>query len=262
MRRLLLPLVLTTLACSSDPEAPVAEVDSGVADSSTTPTDSGTPVDSSVEEGGLELDSAIDSGVDSATPPDTTPPGDTFVPPMDTGPGDVGKARIHEVYVDRNLEGDKVEFVEIAAPVGTPLENLWLRHIDDKGAAIFELRVADAGMKMKASGFWVVGTSFVTAVDKTHPLTAWGLTNAGGSIQLLRKDIAMTVVDVVGYGTAPATAAMDPKKTIEGTAAALPASGSTGKTIGRKAVPGDTDNNSTDFCTMAATPGAANGACL
>lgn len=127
---------------------------------------------------------------------------------------------------------------------------------------MFELRVADAGGKMSASGYWVVGTATVSKVDKTYSLSQWGLTNAGGSVQLLRRDIAAPPLDVVGYGMAPAAATLDPKKTIEGSAAALPASGSTGKTIGRKSVPGDTDNNSADFCVMNATPGAANGACL
>ncbi len=270
MRRALLPLVLTLLAsCSSDPETPTTEVDSGAVDGAKP--DSATAADTRVDDGGLDLDSTIDSGVDSGTPPadtmvadttaaDTTA-ADTFTPPADTGPGDVAKARIHEIYVDRALEGDKVEFVEISAPPNTPLDNLWLRHIDDKGVPVFELRVADAGAKMKASGLWVVGTSFVT-VDKAHPLSAWGLTGAGGSVQLLRKDIAMSLVDVVGYGGAPASTATAPTKTIEGSAASIAASGSTGKTIGRKSVPGDTDNNSADFCVMNATPGAANGACL
>lgn len=260
MRRSLLPLVLTLLAaCSSDPESPTSEVDSGRPDS-------GSPdstIDSTLDDGGLDVDSTIDSGVDSGAPPaDTSSGGDTFTPPVDAGPGDIAKARVHEIYIDRAVEGDKVEFVEIAAPPNTPLENLWLRHIDDKGAVVFDLPIADAGDKMSASGFWVVGTSFLLKVDKTHSLSSWGLTGAGGSVQLLRKDIADSVVDVVGYGGAPATAMIDPKKTIEGTAASIPAGGSTGKTIGRKSVPGDTDNNSADFCVMNATPGAANGPCL
>lgn len=264
MRRSLLPLVLTLLAaCSSDPESPTTEVDSGRAESGSP--DSAT--DSAVDDGGLDLDSTIDSGsdsgADSGTPPaDTSSGGDTFTPPVDAGPGDIAKARVHEIYINRAVEGDKVEFVEIAAPPNTPLENLWLRHIDDKGAVVFDLPIADAGQKMHASGFWVVGTSFLLKVDKTHPLASWGLTGAGGSVQLLRKDIADSVVDVVGYGGAPAAATIDPKKTIEGTAASIAAGGSTGKTIGRKSIPGDTDNNSADFCVMNATPGAANGACL
>jgi hypothetical protein len=122
--------------------------------------------------------------------------------------------------------------------------------------------VGDTGAKMSASGYWVVGTATVTKVDKIYTLSQWGLTNAGGSVQLIRKDVAGAPLDIVGYGMAPAMATMAPTKTIEGTAATLPMAGATGKTIGRKSVPGDSDNNSADFCVMNASPGAANGACL
>jgi hypothetical protein len=196
--------------------------------------------------------SSADSAVDAATK-------DAGAPDAASASG----ARIHEVYVDRNLEGDKVEFVEIAAPPGTPLENLWLRVLDKTGAPVFNLRVADAGKAMTAKGYWVVGTSF-SASDKPYALSEWGLPNDGGSIQLNRLDGAVTtLVDVVGYGAVPTTTSVSaPTRLVEGTGATLPASGSTGKTIGRTSMPGDTDDNAKDFCVMTATPGAANVACL
>ncbi|MBI2392834.1 MAG: hypothetical protein HYV09_24830 [Deltaproteobacteria bacterium] len=181
----------------------------------------------------------------------------------DAGSLSPSRARINEVYVDRYFEGDVVEWVEITAPPATPIDALWIRVIDKAGAPVLNLRVADAGTKMKTSGLWVVGSEAVAKVDKAYdPKTTWGLPNEGGSIQLTRNDgVVIELVDVVGYGTAPASTATEPKKTIETAAAALPTSGSTGKTIGRKSVPGDTDDNSKDFCVMSATPGAPNGAC-
>lgn len=206
--------------------------------------------------------SATDTASTDTASTDTAT-GDTATADTSTDAGPASAARIHEVYVDRAVEGDGVEFVEIAAPAGTAIGGLWLRVLDATGTPYFNLRVADAGTLMKASGYWVVGWSGAAKSDKGYSLTEWGLPGAGGSVQLVRYDGATPVlVDVVGYGTAPATTATEPKKTIEGTAAALPAGGSTGKTIGRKSVPGDSDNNATDFCVMSSTPGAANGSCL
>ena len=103
----------------------------------------------------------------------------------------------------------------------------------------------------------------ITNVNKVYSLSQFGMQNSGGSVQLTDDAVsATTIVDVVGYGTVAAMATTDPKQTTEGTSATIPASGSTGKTIGRKAVPGDSNNNSTDFCVMNQTPGAANGSCL
>lgn len=219
--------------------------------------DTSSPADSGAADSG-----AADSTTSDATSGDTATSDTATSETSSSDGGSASAARIHEVYVDRNLEGDKVEFVEIAAPAGTPLDALWLRVFDKTGALVFNLRVADTGVTMKSSGYWVVGTSW-TAPDKTYSLTEWGLPNDGGSIQLNRLDGATnTLIDVVGYGTTPtSTSASDPKKLVEGTAATLPASGSTNKTIGRKSVPGDTDDNATDFCVMTATPGAANGSC-
>lgn len=237
--------------------------DSGASVDSSTVRDTGTiGLDTATEEISADDTGADTGAIDSVVMESAVDTAVVDAPSVDSGPPDIAKARIHEVYVDRALEGDKVEYVEISAPAATPLENLWLRVLDKAGAPVLELRVADAGAKMNASGLWVVGTIGITKVDKSYSLSAWGLPNDGGSIQLLRKDLASTLVDVVGYGAAAATGTADPKKTVEGTAAALPASDSTKKTIGRKSVPGDTDNNGTDFCVMAATPGAANGPCL
>jgi len=270
MRRLLLALFASSAlaACGSDDAASTAsdtgaDVDYGDGPITTRPDDGvDTAITDSGTDSGTDTGGADGAGSDSAVTDSAT----TDSASTDTGSSDTGAAsaaHIHEVYVDRNLEGDKVEFVEIAAPSGAPIDGLWLRVFDKTGAPVFNLRVADAGVKMKSSGYWVVGTSWVSP-DKTYSLSEWGLPNDGGSIQLNRLDGATNVlVDVVGFGTAPtSTTASDPKTLVEGTAAALPGSGSTNKTIGRKSVPGDTGNNATDFCVMTATPGAANGACL
>lgn len=268
MRRFL-PLAFSALAaCSSESSGTgvPTTTDTGVTINDTsTPTDTAMTTDTgtTIEDSTTPTDTGVvDSATADTTVADSTPPTDTAMT-ADSGPGDIGKARIHEVYIDRNLEGDKVEYVEIAAPAGTPLQALWLRAIDSKGTPIFNLPVGATGDKVGAKGLWVVGTIGITAVDKVYSLSEWGFPNDGGSIQLTRSDgIVVALVDVVGYGGAPATTATEPKKTIEGTAATLPASGSTKKTIGRKSVPGDTDDNLSDFCVMTATPGAANGSCL
>lgn len=264
-----LSLVLSTGACAE-------------AESTSTPDDAavdyGQPVTTRPDDG---VDTSSDAGVSpDADASDSTLSDTGSTDASDSGSTDSGSseaasdvatgdggspsaARIHEIYSDRNFEGDKVEFVEIAAPAGTPLDTLFLRAFDNTGAVKWNLRVADAGVKMKSSGYWVVGTSW-TGPDKTYSLSEWGLPNDGGSLQLNSVDgSTTTLLDVVGYGTAPtSTTAADPKKLVEGTAATLPAAGSTNKTIGRKSVPGDTDANATDFCVMTASPGAANNACL
>lgn len=266
--RPLLAVTAVSMACfaagcsDDDPPANTA-VDTGT-------TDTASPADTSI---------SVDSGdpmFDTGAPADTTTPADTNMPadtstPADTMVSDVplgdggppGSVRIHEVYIDRNLEGDVVEFIEVSGAPGTSIGTLWIRALKADGSAYWKLRVADSGAKIGASGFWVIGTAGITNVNKVYTLAQFGLDNGGGSIQLTDDAVsATTAIDTLGYGTVVAMAATDPKPTTEGTAAALPASGSTGKTIGRKTVPGDSNNNSADFCVMNATPGAANGSCL
>lgn len=221
--------------------------------------DTTSPVDSGAADSG-----AADSTTTDATSSDTSASDTATSDTASTDGGSPGAARIHEVFVDVGIAGDNTEWIEIAAPAGTAIDALWLRVLDKTGAVKFNKPVANAGAKMKSSGFWVVGGALATSTDKFYTLTdGWGLPSEGGSIQLTRNDgVAIELVDVVGYGTAPtSTTASEPKKLVEGTAAALPASGSTNKTIGRKSVPGDSDDNASDFCVMTATPGAANGSC-
>ncbi|MBI2390715.1 MAG: hypothetical protein HYV09_14090 [Deltaproteobacteria bacterium] len=272
--RLFLPLFAVLLvACSGDdggaPTDGGADVDYGDGPITTRPDDG---VDTEAPDTGTAGDAPPDTTTGDTASLDTaagdtasadTASGDAPVAETGTDGGSPSAARIHEAYVDRAIEGDGVEYVEIRAPAGTPIGGLWLRVLDKTGTPYFNLRVADAGTNMKSSGYWVVGWEFADKSDKGYKLSEWGLPADGGSIQLVRYDGATPVlIDVVGYGTAPSATSTEPKKTLEGTAAALPSGGSTGKSIGRKSVPGDSDDNATDFCVMSSTPGAANGACL
>jgi len=182
-------------------------------------------------------------------------------------------ARINEVYVDRALDGDAVEWVELSAAPGTTLTKLHLRALDETGKILFDLPVADAGAMVGTSGLWVIGGPSVSLVasgakvDKTysHITDKWGLSNSVGTIQLIAREAAGAILlDVLGYGGTPTAPATEPTKTVEGAAAKLPpsGSGSRGQTIGRSVSSGDTDDNGADFCPMAGTPGAKNGACL
>jgi len=254
MKRALFIAVTVLAGCSSDDSGSSTTVEDAAGDLA-----SGDGITATPDEG---VDTTIGPDMDAA--PDTGTPPDTSVAdtPADA-PLSPSNARINEVYIDRDFEGDLVEWVEIAAPPNTPLDALWIRVIDKGGAPVFNLPVADGGAKMKPSGLWVVGSNAVAKADKGYdPIKIWGLPNDGGSIQLTRNDgVAIQLVDVVGYGTAPASTATEPKKTIETAPAALPPARVTKTTIGRKSVPGDTDDNSKDFCVMAATPGVANGSC-
>ncbi|MGZ3474566.1 MAG: hypothetical protein ACXWUG_09840 [Polyangiales bacterium] len=249
----LLPFVL--LACSSS--------DSQATDADTEDADYGDgPVTYRPDDG---PDTATEETTAETAVDATSETGETATDSASDAPATPSSARIHEVYSDRNLEGDAKEFVEISGPEGIALDALHLRVIKPDGSVAFDLAVADAGAKMPASGFWVVGGS-AASTNKSYSISApdnWGLPNDSGAIQLTRNDGAIVeLVDVVAYGTAPATPTGEPKAVVEGVPAALPAAGSTGKTFGRKSVPGDTNDNGTDFCVMNATPKAANGACL
>jgi hypothetical protein len=245
-----------TFGCSDDEATPATADDAG---------DTSVAAEEGVDTSGPEDTGGTITVMDSGTPVDSSQP-DTTPVVIDAPLGDGGppnSVRIHEIKIDRNVEGDVVEFIELSGAPGTSIGTLWLRAVNATGGADWKLRASDSGAKIPASGFWVIGTAGIANVNKIYALSEFGLSNSGGSVQLTNDAVsATTLVDVVGYGTVVAMASTDPKQTTEGTAALIPASGSTGKSIGRKSVPGDSNNNSTDFCIQNQTPGAANGICL
>jgi len=250
-------LAVFAVGCSEDDPAPASTDDTGTAADTFVATDDG--VDSSVAEdsGGINVDTGM--------PMDTAmPPADTMMPDAPLGDGGPpNSVRIHEVKVARAGEGDSVEFLELSGAPGTNIGTLWIRALRANGTNYWKLKVADTGTKMPASGLWVIGTLGIARVNKVYPLDDFGFENDGGSIQLTDDAVsATTIVDVVGYGSIVAMASTDPKQTYEVAPAPLPMSGSTGKSFGRKSVPGDTNNNSTDFCPQNETPGLPNGSCL
>jgi hypothetical protein len=265
LRRSLFLLPFVLLAACSDSDSgvtePTADADYGDGpvtyrpddgpDTATEETSSETGADATASEASSETgsDATTDVATDSASDAPATP----------------SSARIHEIYSDRNLGGDAKEFVEIAGPAGIALDVLHLRAVKPDGSIAFDLAVGAAGAKMPASGFWVVGGA-AASTDKSYSIATpdnWGLPNDSGAVQLVRTDgESPELVDVVAYGTAPATPVTEPKKVVENVPATLPTSGSSDKSIGRKSVPGDTNDNGADFCVQASTPKAANGACL
>jgi len=256
-------LAFIAFGCSDDGgTGPAATDDTGAADTSVA-SDEG--VDTSVAEdsGGINVDTG--EPMDTSMPPaDTMTPVDTMMPDVPLGDGGPpNSVRIHELKIDRAIEGDRVEFIELSGAPGTNIGTLWIRALKADGTNYWKLRVADTGTKMPASGLWVIGTATISRVNKIYSLTEFGLENDGGSVQLTDDAVSSTtLVDVVGYGGVVAMASTDPKQTYEGTSAMIPASGSTGKSIGRKSVPGDSNNNRNDLCVQNETPGLANGACL
>jgi hypothetical protein len=224
-------------------------------------------------------DSATDSAADTATGPDTATAPDTATGP-DAPPDAVTDAadapdaataavpRIEELYSDRFLNGDKVDFVEITAPPGTPLDNLSLRLIDGTGKVTGDMRVAGTSVTMPSGGVWVVGASCVGSsvcpshVDQTYSITTWGLASDLGAVQLLLDDGSGTrkLLDVVGWGGTPSAPSTAPTTTVEGTPA--PISDAAGHSIGRRPGAANGHDNGKDFCRMAESPGGPNGACL
>lgn len=217
--------------------------------------DSGTTsADGSTVKDGATKDAPVDAPVDS------------FVP--NTAP-----VQINEVFADNDGLGDGAEFVELRAAPGTPVDDLKLRLIYADGQVKYEVSAGDPGAKFPASGLWVVGggqtfkLNVQEHVDRTVALSAWGLDNDHGAVQVVR---GTTLLDVVGYTTNPdagalAPPASAPKATVEGSPAIVPVApnGANPKALsfGRKTAAADTNANSVDFCKMEASPGFAQKAC-
>lgn len=172
--------------------------------------------------------------------------------------------RINEVYVDRGSGGSQSEYVELRGPEGTPVDDLFLRLVDGNGTATAQaFTVGSKGDTIGATGTWVIGGALVPGrVDRivTNP-QGWGI-DTKGAVQLLRG-ANRDVIDVVGWTTDPdggfvPQPVLPPKPTGEGKPYVLPA-GTT--SFGRKPNAADTNDNQADFCTMAQTNGATNGAC-
>jgi hypothetical protein len=215
--------------------------DSSIADS--TPTDS-TPVDSA-------QDSTVDSHTDS---------------PVDAGP--LSAIHISEIYVAMSMQGDLHEWIEIAGPAGSALDDLMVRHYRwnsdaDPTVLQFDLPLADGGKTMPSSGLWVAGGVMADYTDQSWSIASpsnFGFDGTAGSIQLYLASTG-ELLDAVGYGTAqPAQAPNVPYTTMYGSPAPLPSSGTSSESTGR--IEGSkSGDNSKDFCVQAATPGKPNAPC-
>ncbi len=178
----------------------------------------------------------------------------------------VTAVRVEEIYVDRDISGDAVEYVELRGPVGTSLETLHLRLVDSTGKVTGEVAISGAGAIIPASGLWVVGGASVSKiftaphVDETVGISKWGLDNTAGSVQLVDVGATTTLLDVLGWGAAIPAPTTAPKATSEAAPRPLPTA--VGHTLGRRPGAADSNDNTADFCEQNGTPGATNGACL
>jgi hypothetical protein len=178
--------------------------------------------------------------------------------------------RINELYVGGVIGGDIHEYVELRGDPGAPLGELKLRLLKSDGSVGGEVDVFDAPSDvMPANGFWVVGGSLlIDNIDRKPPISAWGLAEDLGAVQLVRVSGATReLVDVVGYSTTPDAGGppappSPPTATFEKEPALQPPVDATKTAFGRAAGAADTNDNFEDFCAMAQSPGVANGACL
>ena len=204
-------------------------------------------------------DSSSSTDEDADTPVNPPKDGGTKDAPADVAP-DVALTsagvRINEIYVSQ-AGGDQAEYVELRGAVGAPLDDLFLRSIDDKGLTTGEWPVAAAGTKIGATGTWTLGGGTASGrIDKTVPaFDDWGLDNAKGAVLLLRGN-AKTTIDAVSWNTDPDGGTVSG----EGKPFILSTTGT--NSFGRKPPSfGDTNDNLADFCPMNQTAGADNTAC-
>lgn len=160
--------------------------------------------------------------------------------------------RINEVYVDRDLSGDRVEYVELSGPIGEPLAGLFLKLLGPDGGTLYDLAVTadDAGL-IGGTGTWVVGGSLANGrVDQQYSLNTWGLDNSSGGVQLVKRTGAPEIIDTLGYGGV---------NTIEGPPLTLPTVA--GDSLGRRVLTADSNSNTADFCVQNDSCGAPNNVC-
>ena len=247
-------LAAALYACGSDSPSLVEEgpPDVSAGDTFSPPNDSGTGGDSSAG-GDAGRDGSRDAGGDTST-------GD--------GGGDAGLplVKINEVFVDKNLSGDAVEWVELWAPAGTSLAGLRLRLIYPNDAGVkYELDVSQDGGTLTGN-YWVVGGILATGgtADQEYSVSVWGLSDVG-AIQLVKFDNGTrTLLDVVGYG-GNAVPPLPQAPTATNETAPFNYGGNSARSFGRKVgdggIPVDTQDNSSDFCDMNRSFKGANGQC-
>jgi hypothetical protein len=173
--------------------------------------------------------------------------------------------KINEVFVDKNLSGDAVEWIELWAPQGTSLAGLRLRLIYAGDAGVkYEVDVSQDGGAM-AGNYWVVGGILATGgtADQEYSIAVWGLSDVG-AIQLVKFDNGNRILlDTVGYGGVVPPLPQPPTATSEGNP--FNYGGNAIRSFGRRVddagLPVDTQNNAADFCDMSRSFRGQNGQC-
>lgn len=228
---------------------------------------------SALDAGSNPDDPVLEAGSDGATPKDAA--SDAPADAKDAAPS-TAAVQINEVFVDNDGLGDGAEFIELRAAPGTRADDLLLRLVHSNGQVKYEVTVGAPGGTFNGNGLWVVGGSQTFKlnvqdhVDQTVNLNGWGLDNDRGAIQVVRGN---TLLDVVGYardadaGALPPLA-LPPTATVEGRITTVPdAPGGAPiskkhRSFGRKTAAADTNDNLADFCTMEASPGFVQKACM
>jgi hypothetical protein len=251
--------LLVAAACSSTNGAPIPSetLDASPLDAGTNPQPYGDAGPDGDGDGDEDSGGGKDAGKDA--PSDAPPDGPT-----------VSSVRINELYVGGVVGGDINEYVELRGDPGAPLGDLELRLIKSDGTVSGEVDVFENPSDvMPANGFWVVGGSLlIDNIDRKAPISAWGLDEDLGAVQLVRvSGVTHELLDVVGYSTAPDAGGppappSPPTSTFEKEPALQPPIDATKKAFGRAAGAADTNDNFKDFCTQAQSPGVANGPCL
>ena len=173
---------------------------------------------------------------------------DTGVPEEDSGGSCTKKVVLNEIQTGTSANAN-IEFVELYNPntCAVPLGNWKIKYQSAAGGDGLAGHAFGVGDSIPAKSFLVIAAAAFTG-KKDAVLDMTGFAGGDGQIGLL--DESDKVVDGVGYGTVTGG------KYREGTSAPSPPANGT---IGRKTDGVDTDNNASDWKTLAtATAGAAN----
>ena len=202
----------------------------------------GTETGAGFDEGGLaEEDAGRDVNV-VPMPKDSAAPGDSGMPPDDSGGSCTQKVVINEVKTG-GASNVNEEMIELYNPstCAVPIGNWTLKYQSSGGSAPSARHTFASGDSIASKGYLVLTPGGSTDL-------APGMAGGDGQVGLL--DDTGKIIDAVAYGTV--TAGMYR----EGTSAPSPASGGS---IGRFPSGADSNNNKTDFkANGTPSPGIAN----
>lgn len=160
------------------------------------------------------------------------------------------RALINEIFVDRQVKGDKYEWVEILTTPGASMKGIKLRYYSVSGGAWkqqFDVAIGGDDDVALANGTWSVGgilSPSKAAVSIASP-DNWGMSEAG-ALQLY-DELKSELLDVVAWGNVPSSNTPE-WPWISGQGASIPfGSGDNTISLARK-LDQNTGDNAADFC--------------